>query len=86
MVLETKQHPEQLKDDISSPAGTSAHALHKLEQAGFRGALIDAVEAGTLRSKEIGSDFNNVHLKVDKDDSAAEGITSEETLKKMENV
>ena len=54
MVLETGLHPEQLKDEVASPGGTSVHALHKLEQAGFRGALIDAVEAGTQRSKEIG--------------------------------
>ena len=54
MVLETKQHPEQLKDDICSPGGTSAYALHELEMCGFRGALVKAVEAGTFRSKQIG--------------------------------
>ena len=59
MILDTKQHPEMLKDDICSPAGTSAHALHKLEKAGFRGALVDAVEAGTQRSTEIGTDYNH---------------------------
>ena len=54
MVLETQQHPEQLKDDICSPGGTSAFALHRLEASGFRGAIIDAVQAGTERSKAIG--------------------------------
>ena len=54
MVLETRQHPEQLKDDICSPGGTSAYALHQLERAGFRGALIEAVQAGTQRSRQIG--------------------------------
>lgn len=54
MVLETQQHPEQLKDDICSPGGTSAFALHRLEASGFRGSLIDAVQAGTERSKNIG--------------------------------
>ena len=60
MVLDTKGHPEQLKDQVCSPGGTSAHALHKLEKACLRGALIDAVEAGTLRSKEIGLDYQEL--------------------------
>ncbi len=59
MVLETRGHPEQMKDEVCSPGGTSAHALHKMEKAGFRGALIDAVEEGTRRSKEIGKEFNS---------------------------
>ena len=58
MVLKTTSHPEQMKDEVCSPGGTSIHALHKLEKCGFRGALIDAVEAGTLRSKELGEHFN----------------------------
>ena len=58
MVLDTKTHPEQLKDEVCSPGGTSIHALHQLERAGYRGALMKAVEAGTRRSMEIGHDFN----------------------------
>ena len=27
MVLDTKQHPEALKDEVQSPGGTSAHAV-----------------------------------------------------------
>lgn len=60
MVLETKSHPERLKDEVMSPGGTSVYAVHCMEKAGFRGALIDAVEAGTERSKEIGLKFNNI--------------------------
>ena len=59
MIIDTKGHPESLKDDICSPGGTSAHAIHAMEKAGFRAALIDAVEAGTLRSKEIGAEYNH---------------------------
>ncbi|KAI0236718.1 Pyrroline-5-carboxylate reductase 1, mitochondrial [Lamellibrachia satsuma] len=54
MVLEQKAHPEQLKDEVCSTGGTSIYAVHRLERAGFRGALMDAVEAGTLRSIELG--------------------------------
>jgi len=57
VILETKKHPEQLKDEVCSPGGTSAHAIHAMEKGGFRGTLIDAVQAGTLRSKEIGNKY-----------------------------
>ncbi|CAH1772802.1 unnamed protein product [Owenia fusiformis] len=55
MVLESGKHPGELKDGVCSPAGTTIAAMHKLEKAGFRGALIDAVEAATLRARELGS-------------------------------
>ena len=54
MVLANQRHPEELKDEVCSPGGTTIHAVHCLEKAGFRGALMDAVEAGTNRSIEIG--------------------------------
>ncbi|KAL4217654.1 Pyrroline-5-carboxylate reductase 1 [Mactra antiquata] len=54
MVLESGKHPGQLKDEVCSPGGTTIAAMHKLERGGFRASLIDAVEAATLKAKELG--------------------------------
>jgi len=54
MCLESGRHPGQLKDMVTSPGGTTIAALHKMEAAGVRSALMDAVEAATRRSEELG--------------------------------
>ncbi len=54
MLEETKAHPGQLKDMVTSPGGTAIAGLHTLEKGGLRTTLINAVEAATLRSKELG--------------------------------
>ena len=59
MFLETRYHPGQLKDMVTSPAGTTITGLHTLETGGVRAALIDAVESATLRSAELGKIVHN---------------------------
>ncbi len=45
MVLETKKHPAQLKDDVCSPGGTTIQAVLKLEETQFRNSIIKAMTA-----------------------------------------
>lgn len=52
-VLESGIHPGALKDQVTSSGGTTIHAIHELEKGGIRNTLINAVEAATLRSKEM---------------------------------
>ena len=54
LVLESGEHPAVLKDQVTSPGGTTAAGLHVLEEKGLRDALISAVQAAALRSAELG--------------------------------
>lgn len=54
LVLESGVHPAQLKDRVASPGGTTIAGLYELEERGLRATLMAAVEAATLRSKELG--------------------------------
>ena len=53
LMIDTGKHPGELKDMVCSPAGTTIAAVRVLEEAGFRGAVIDAVEAAAERNKEL---------------------------------
>ena len=53
MLLDSEQHPGQLKDNVCSPGGATIHALHFLESGGFRSLLINAVEASCIRTRWV---------------------------------
>lgn len=53
MVLETKLHPAQLKDMVTSPAGTTIEAVAALEEEGMRNAVIKAVDVCIEKSKSM---------------------------------
>ncbi|ESW34097.1 hypothetical protein PHAVU_001G124300 [Phaseolus vulgaris] len=53
MVSQTGKHPGQLKDDVTSPGGTTIAGIHELENGGFRGTLMNAVVAAAKRSREL---------------------------------
>ena len=54
MVKETGTHPAELRNMVTSPAGTTAAALVALEAGGFKPAVVEAVAAAYRRSKELG--------------------------------
>lgn len=53
---EDSRHLARLRNQVTSPGGTSAEALYYLEKAGFRTAISRAVWAAYQRSKELGQD------------------------------
>jgi pyrroline-5-carboxylate reductase len=53
MVLETGRHPGELKDMVTSPAGTTIAGVAALENGSFRGTVMNAVEAAFKRSGEL---------------------------------
>lgn len=53
LLLQSGRHPAELKDLVASPGGTTIAGLHVLESGGLRGLLISAVEAATMRAREL---------------------------------
>jgi pyrroline-5-carboxylate reductase len=64
------QHPAALRNQVTSPGGTSAEALYYLEKAGFRSAISRAVWAGYQRSLELGTE-KPVHIPESQGDEPA---------------
>jgi pyrroline-5-carboxylate reductase len=54
MVLETGSHPGVLKDQVTSPGGTTIEGIHELERAGVRAGLMNAVRAAAEKSRRLG--------------------------------
>jgi pyrroline-5-carboxylate reductase len=59
MLLETGKHTSELKDIVATPGGTTFAGLKSLEKGNFRSTIMDAVEAATVRSRELGAILNS---------------------------
>ena len=54
MVLRSGKHPEQLKDEVCSPGGSTIAGVAALEDGAFRAACIAAVNAAYEKTKRLG--------------------------------
>jgi pyrroline-5-carboxylate reductase len=54
MLAESGEHPVILRENVTSPAGTTINGIRELEKHGVRAALLDAIEAARDRSVELG--------------------------------
>lgn len=53
MVLETGMHPGELKDAVTSPGGTTIEGLSVLEDGGFRGLVMEGIDAAIEKSRSM---------------------------------
>ena len=53
LILESGRHPGELKDAVCSPGGSTIQGVRKLEEAGFRGAVMNAVIAAFEKSRNM---------------------------------
>jgi pyrroline-5-carboxylate reductase len=53
MLRDTKMHPVEVREMVTSPGGTTIVAIRHLEQAGVRAAFLNAIEAARQRSSEL---------------------------------
>ncbi len=63
VVLESGEHPGSLKDQVTSPGGTTIAGVHELERGKFRAIIMNAVESATHRSQELGRQSQGKDLK-----------------------
>jgi pyrroline-5-carboxylate reductase len=55
MLKETGQHPTVLREQVSSPGGTTMAAVRQLDDHKVRAAFVTAMEAAAERSKQLAS-------------------------------
>ena len=55
MVVETGRHPAVLREEVTSPGGTTIAGLEALEAGAVRSAFLSAVRAATERSRQLGA-------------------------------
>ncbi|WP_326688755.1 MULTISPECIES: pyrroline-5-carboxylate reductase [unclassified Streptomyces] len=54
MLRDSGEHPVTLRENVTSPGGTTINAIRELENHRVRAAFIDAIEAARDRSRELG--------------------------------
>lgn len=57
MLQETGEHPAKLRDDVCSPGGTTIEAVQSLEKSGFKGIVMEAMEACAQKNKKLAAAY-----------------------------
>ena len=57
LLRERMMHPAELRDTVTTPAGTTIAGIYELEKGSVRTSIMNAVEAATLAARKISSDF-----------------------------
>ncbi|MGH2830432.1 MAG: pyrroline-5-carboxylate reductase [Actinomycetota bacterium] len=55
LLRESKMHPVELREMVTSPGGTTISAIRELENAGVRAAFLNAIHAAAMRAEELAS-------------------------------
>lgn len=55
LLRDEKMHPVELREAVTSPGGTTTRAIRELERSGVRAAFLNAINAATERSRELGT-------------------------------
>ncbi len=58
LVSRTGEHPAVLRERVSSPAGTTVAAVHRLDAAGVRAAFVDAARTARARAQELARELD----------------------------
>jgi pyrroline-5-carboxylate reductase len=54
LLRDERIHPVELRENVTSPGGTTIRAIRELERAGIRAAFLNAIQAAMERSRELG--------------------------------
>jgi pyrroline-5-carboxylate reductase len=53
LLRDEEVHPVELREQVTSPGGTTIRAIRELERAGVRAAFLNAIQAAMERSREL---------------------------------
>ena len=59
MLSEKKMHPAELRDTVTTPAGTTIAGIYELERGALRTSMMNAVEAATMAAEKVAKKYES---------------------------
>ncbi|MDA4135066.1 MAG: pyrroline-5-carboxylate reductase [Thaumarchaeota archaeon] len=59
LLSKKKMHPAELRDTVTTPAGTTIAGIYELERGSLRTSMMNAVEAATMAAEKVAKKFEN---------------------------